>query len=230
MRAAELAGLQVGDLQWPVNPSGQVYVRVRRTVIDTGDGLTYDTTKTRGSDRHDPVMPHTAQLLRDYLTEHPRADEPTAPLFCSVTLAPVKPSGKRAETPSDATADLAGESSTERKPETAAQKADRQSLALAELSVGKATSGWFWTGLSRCVTRRSKRRCSGQRCCVPVDWLARVGTPATYCQRDSSSTACDTCTPVLRGCRDRRCRRERELGSFKGDDDAGYLHAPVPYR
>lgn len=139
MRAAELAGLQVGDLQWPVNRSGQVYVRVRRTVIDTGDGLTYDTTKTRGSDRHVPVMPHTAQLLRDYLTEHPRADEPTAPLFCSVRLAPVRPTGKRAETPSEATTDLAGESATERIPETAAQKADRQSLALAEQSVSKAT-------------------------------------------------------------------------------------------
>ena len=150
MRAAELAGLQVGDLQWPVNPSGQVYVRVRRTVIDTGDGLTYDTTKTRGSDRHVPVMPHTAQLLRDYLTEHPRADEPTAPLFCSVTLAPVKPTGKRAEHQGDHVPNAddgqvldadanAGQSATEREPETAAQKADRHSLALAELSVGKAS-------------------------------------------------------------------------------------------
>lgn len=150
MRAAELAGLQVGDLQWPVNASGQVYVRVRRTVIDTGDGLTYDTTKTRGSDRHVPVMPHTAELLRDYLTGHPRADEPTARLFCSVTLSPVKPTAKRAETPSDSIANAdngqvldadanAGQSATERKPETAAQKAERHSLALAELSVGKAS-------------------------------------------------------------------------------------------
>lgn len=151
-----------------VNPINRAYARIlneatnhpyarifdestrRRTVIDTGDGLTYDTTKTRGSDRHVPVMPHTAQLLRDYLAEHPRADEPTAPLFCSVTLAPVKPTGKRAEhqggrvantpeTPSDAADDLAGESATEPKRETAAQKADRQASALAELSVAKAT-------------------------------------------------------------------------------------------
>ncbi|WP_165759445.1 hypothetical protein [Mycobacterium decipiens] len=36
-RAAELAGLQVGDIDWPVNPNGQVYVRVRRTVMNSGD-------------------------------------------------------------------------------------------------------------------------------------------------------------------------------------------------
>lgn len=127
MRAAELAGLQVGDLEWPVNPNGQVYARVRRTVIDTGDGLTYDTTKTRGSDRRVPLMPHTVQLLRDYLAEHPRADEPTAPLFCSVALAPVKPSGKRRV------------DADREQPETAAEKADRQATALAALSVAEAT-------------------------------------------------------------------------------------------
>lgn len=126
MRAAELAGLQVGDLEWPVNPNGQVYVRVRRTIIDTGDGLTYDTTKTKGSDRRVPLMPHTAQLLTDYLAEHPRADEPTAPLFCALTLKPVKPTGKRA-------ADADG------KPLTAGQKADRQADALAGISVDEAT-------------------------------------------------------------------------------------------
>ncbi len=51
LRAAELAGLQVGDIAWPVNPNGTVWLRVRRTVIDTDAGLAYDTTKTKGSDR-----------------------------------------------------------------------------------------------------------------------------------------------------------------------------------
>lgn len=51
--------------------------------------LTYDTTKTKGSDRRVPLMPHTAQLLTHYLAEHQRVDEPTAPLFCALTLAPV---------------------------------------------------------------------------------------------------------------------------------------------
>lgn len=143
LRAAELAGLQVGDLEWPVNPNGQVYVRVRRTVIDTGDGLTYDTTKTKGSDRHVPLMPHTAQLLRDYLASHPRGDDPQAPLFCSVTLTPVKPTGKRRAVADCETPELASDSVSdpgrERKPETAAEKAERQAIALAALSVAEAT-------------------------------------------------------------------------------------------
>lgn len=142
MRAAELAGLQVGDLEWPVNPNGQVYVRVRRTVIDTGDGLTYDTTKTKGSDRYVPLMPHTVQLLRDYLANHPRGDDATAPLFCSVTLTPVKPTGRAnavREPAPETASDTATEASTGGKPETAAQKAERQATALAALSVAEAT-------------------------------------------------------------------------------------------
>lgn len=37
----------------------------------------------------------TTALLRDYLADHPRRDQPTAPLFCSVTLKASKPTGKR---------------------------------------------------------------------------------------------------------------------------------------
>jgi integrase len=85
MRAAELGGLQVGDIEWPVNPNGTVFVRVRRTLVPNAGSDPYDTAKTRNSDRRVPLMPHTAQLLRDYLADHPRAGEPTAP------LAPVNP-------------------------------------------------------------------------------------------------------------------------------------------
>lgn len=41
-------------------------------------------------------MGATTELLRDYLAAHPRRDDPDAPLFCSVTLKPSKPTGKRA--------------------------------------------------------------------------------------------------------------------------------------
>lgn len=139
LRAGELAGLQVGDVEWPVNPNGQAYVRVSRTVIDTGDGLTYDTTKTKGSNRRVPVMPHTAQLLGDYLNSHPRGDDAQAPLFCAVTLTPVKPTGKRAVVADRDDGDSAGDGSAERQPESAADKADRQAQALAALSVAEAT-------------------------------------------------------------------------------------------
>ncbi len=127
LRAGELCGLQVGDIDWPMNPSGTVWLRVRRTVSDNGGELTYDTTKTKGSNRRVPLRSATAQLLRDYLATHPRADEPTAPLFCAMTLTRVKPTGKRASADKPA------------KPLTAAQKAERQALALAGLSVAEAT-------------------------------------------------------------------------------------------
>ena len=110
-----------------MNPNGTVWLRVRRTVSDNGGELTYDTTKTKGSNRRVPLRSATAQLLRDYLDTHPRADEPTAPLFCAVTLTRVKPTGKRASATKPA------------KPLTAAQKAERQALALAGLSVAEAT-------------------------------------------------------------------------------------------
>jgi hypothetical protein len=46
---------------------------------------------------HEVVAPWlaTTELLRDYLAAHPRRDDPAAPLFCSVTLKPSKPTGKR---------------------------------------------------------------------------------------------------------------------------------------
>lgn len=37
----------------------------------------------------------TTALVRDYLADDPRRDEPSAPLFCSVTLKAAKPTGRR---------------------------------------------------------------------------------------------------------------------------------------
>jgi len=128
LRAAELAGLQVGDVQWPVNSNGTVWLHVRRTVIDTPVGLAYDTTKTSRSERKVPLTPATVEMLRDYLADHPRADEPEAPLFCGVTLTPAKQTGKRAAKDPNA------------KPLTAAEKAARQADGLAALSVPEASA------------------------------------------------------------------------------------------
>ncbi len=41
-------------------------------------------------------MAATTELLRDYLAAHPRRNDPSAPLFCAVTLKAAKPTGKRA--------------------------------------------------------------------------------------------------------------------------------------
>ena len=102
LRAAELAGLQVGDVEppdAPINPNAPTkpgVLHVERTVITIGGALVYDTPKTKGSRRRVPLMAATTDLLRDYLVAHPRRDDPSAPLFCAVTLKAAKPTGKRA--------------------------------------------------------------------------------------------------------------------------------------
>ncbi len=102
LRAAELAGLQVGDVELPdapINPNAPAkpgVLHVERTVITIDGALVYDTPKTKGSRRRVPLMSATTELLRGYLSDHPRRDDPAAPLFCSVTLTPAKPTGRRA--------------------------------------------------------------------------------------------------------------------------------------
>lgn len=102
LRAAELAGLQVGDVELPepaINPNARTkpgMLHVQRTVITVDGALVYDSPKTKGSRRRVPLMGATTELLRDYLAAHPRRHDPDAPLFCSVTLKPSKPTGRRA--------------------------------------------------------------------------------------------------------------------------------------
>ena len=102
LRAAELAGLRVGDVELPepsINPNAPVkpgVLHVEQTVISIDGALVYDTPKTKGSRRRVPMTNATTELLRDYLAAHPRRHDQTAPLFCSVTLKPSKPTGKRA--------------------------------------------------------------------------------------------------------------------------------------
>ena len=102
LRAAELAGLQVGDVELPdapTNPNAPArpgILHVQRTVITIDGALTYDSPKTKGSRRRVPLMSATTDLLRDYLAAHQRRDDPAAPLFCAVTLKAARPTGKRA--------------------------------------------------------------------------------------------------------------------------------------
>lgn len=102
LRAAELCGLQVGDVELPtcaINPNARPkpgLLRVERTVMVQDGELVYDTPKTKGSRRRVPLPPATVDLMRDYLAMHPRADEATAPLFPSMRLIAQKPTGLRA--------------------------------------------------------------------------------------------------------------------------------------
>jgi integrase len=84
LRAGEMAGLQVGDVQTSeVRSSAPALLHVERTVIPTQSGLVYDSPKTKGSRRRVPLPPETSALLAEYLSQHPRRNEPTAPLFPS---------------------------------------------------------------------------------------------------------------------------------------------------
>lgn len=102
LRAAELAGLQVGNVELPakaINPNAPAkpgFLRVERTVMVIDGVLGYDTPKTKGSRRRVPLTPETVAVLRDYLAAHPRGDEMGAPLFPSSVLVAAKPTGKKA--------------------------------------------------------------------------------------------------------------------------------------
>ncbi|GAC61589.1 tyrosine-type recombinase/integrase [Gordonia sihwensis] len=161
LRAAELAGLQVGDVLLPqrqVNPNARpkpAQLNVHRTLRVTPDGDVYDTPKTRGSRRTVPLPPATAQVLRDYLARHPRRDEPTAPLFPAMRLIPGKPTGV--------------------KNTAAGTPNQRQASALAALSVTEAAErieldwklahrhGNFYKAVFRPAVLRANRLAAEQR-------------------------------------------------------------------
>ncbi|GFG73583.1 hypothetical protein MBOT_09480 [Mycobacterium botniense] len=133
LRAAELAGLQVGDVELSKTspnlnaPTKPGVLRVERTARLVGTTMTYLAPKTKGSRRKVLLTAVTTALLRDYLAEHPRADDSTAPLFPAVTLKMPKPTGVRAVGPDG-------------KPTSRERRAvvQRQATALADLSVAEA--------------------------------------------------------------------------------------------
>lgn len=123
LRAGELAGLQVADLELPAARNRPGALRVERTVARIGRELHYVTPKTKGSRRRVPLPPDATELLRDYLAERKRRNEPTdptAPLFpaCGLSTPPPSTSAKKAA--------------------PAKARADRQALALAALTVEDA--------------------------------------------------------------------------------------------
>lgn len=128
LRAAELAGLQVGDVALPgrsLNPNapakpGVLYVE--RTARAIGATMTYLSPKTKSSRGRVPLTAATNELPRDYLAEHPRADEPSTPLFPGMASATARPTGVRA-----------ADGATSRKAIVV-----RQATALAGLSVPAA--------------------------------------------------------------------------------------------
>jgi len=96
LRAAELGGLQLGDIDLPPCSGKPGTLRVERTSIVVDGRTVYDTPKTRGSRRRVPLTQDAVTLLRTYLELHPRKDDAVAPLFPAFGLVGQKPTGLRA--------------------------------------------------------------------------------------------------------------------------------------
>ena len=75
LRAAELAGLEISDLDLAST------IHVRRTKRKVRDGWETGTPKSRKSRRTVPLDAWLVDDLRAYLADHPRRDDPSAPLF-----------------------------------------------------------------------------------------------------------------------------------------------------
>jgi integrase len=96
LRAGELAGLQVGDVELSA-PNRPGTLRIDRTVARVGRELEYLMPKTKGSRRRVPLTPQTTAILRDYLAIHPHCDDQAAPLFPAMRLTTPRPTGKPAD-------------------------------------------------------------------------------------------------------------------------------------
>lgn len=92
LRAAELGGLTIANVELPdppLNPNVPAkpgVLRVQQAARAKGAAIEYGPLKTKQSYRRVPLTAETTALLRDYLAEHPRTNEPDAPLFPGTTL------------------------------------------------------------------------------------------------------------------------------------------------
>ncbi|TAM64202.1 MAG: hypothetical protein EPN51_24985 [Mycobacterium sp.] len=142
LRAAELGGLTNANVELP-EPSSNPNVpakpgvlRVRQAARAKGAAIEYGPLKTKQSYRRVPLTAETTALLRDYLAQQPRGDEPDAPLWPGMVLKRPRPNGGRA-TPANIGAATTGVEDAP--PSTTAKaRARRQAEALAELTVEDA--------------------------------------------------------------------------------------------
>lgn len=81
LRAAEVAGLEVRDLKFIPGP--RCSVKVQRTKDRDGGEWVIGNPKSKKSRRTVPLPGWLAERMAAYLAEHPRANEPTAPLWPS---------------------------------------------------------------------------------------------------------------------------------------------------
>ncbi len=98
LRAEELAGLEVSDL---VFTGTRAHIDVRRAKKRRGGSWVVDTLKSAKSRGTVPLPGWLGERMRDYLTEHPAADTPQAPLWPNRALGGARRRGCRAVAPLD---------------------------------------------------------------------------------------------------------------------------------
>ncbi|WP_099039715.1 tyrosine-type recombinase/integrase [Mycobacterium neglectum] len=130
LRAAELGGLQIADVELP--PNQHATLDVSRTVKFAKGEEQYGPTKTATSERQVPLTEPATDRLREYLKKHPRRLEPDAPLFPAFTVKspPTQPTGPKGARKAETTPEA-------RKAANRARTA-RHAEARAALSVAEA--------------------------------------------------------------------------------------------
>lgn len=142
LRAAELGGLTIAHVELPepsLNPNAPAtpgVLRIQQAARAKGATIEYGPLKTKQSYRRVPLTAETTALLRHYLAEHPRADEPDAPLWPGMSLTRPRPTGVRADTAAPGAATTGVKES--QPSATAKGRARRQADALADLTVEDA--------------------------------------------------------------------------------------------
>ena len=103
LRAEELAGCEIGDLVFAPGSDGvRAQVHVRRAKKRRSGHWVTDTLKSAKSARTVPLPLWLAERLADYLAnDHPRASDPTAPLWPNRALGGARRRGCRAVAPLD---------------------------------------------------------------------------------------------------------------------------------
>ncbi|MDO3398676.1 site-specific integrase [Mycolicibacterium neoaurum] len=100
LRAEELAGLELGDLDFAPGP--KCVVNVRRAKKRRNGEWVVDTLKSARSTRAVPLPPWLAERMVGYLADdHPRAGEPSAPLWPNRALGGSRHQGQLAVAPLD---------------------------------------------------------------------------------------------------------------------------------
>jgi integrase len=172
-----------------------------------GTTMTYLPPKTKRSRRCVPLTPATTELSRDYLAEHPNADEPIAPLFPDMTLTVPRPTGVRAADD----------------PIVLQAVAHRQAIALANLTVveAEARPALDWTEPLRHMTfYKAVERPPVLRASRPVAPGAALSPKLKFHSlRHAYASVC--------GGRDSTTRDHSVDGLRQGHHRADRLHPPI---